>query len=96
MLRVRMLRTSYRRGIEMRSAGHRSRQTIRARTDKEGYNGFLYNRESSGDLAKKIILLRQTGHLPEMKQNALKSVENRFSIPTFAEEFISIINSKKA
>ena len=63
---------------------------------KEGYNGFLYNRESSGDLAKKIILLRQTGHLPEMKQNALKSVENRFSIPTFAEEFISIINSKKA
>lgn len=34
MLRVRMLRTSYRRGIEMRSAGHRSRQTIRARTDK--------------------------------------------------------------
>ena len=63
---------------------------------KEGYNGFLYNRESSGDLAQKIILLRQTGHLPEMKQNALKSVENRFSIPTFAEEFISIINSKKA
>ena len=63
---------------------------------KEGYNGFLYNRESSGDLAQKIILLRQTGYLPEMKQNALKSVENRFSIPTFAEEFISIINSKKA
>ena len=35
---------------------------------KEGYNGFLYNRESSGDLAQKIILLRQTGHLPEMNK----------------------------
>lgn len=43
----------------MRSAGHRSRQTFGQELIKEGYNGFLYNRESSGDLAQKIILLRQ-------------------------------------
>ena len=63
---------------------------------QDGYNGYLYNRDDSKDLARKIILLRQTGALPAMKINASKSVENRFSIPSFAQEFINILNPSKS
>ena len=63
---------------------------------QDGYNGYLYNRDDSKDLARKIILLRQTGALPATKINASKSVENRFSIPSFAQEFINIINPSKS
>lgn len=61
---------------------------------REGYNGFLYNRDDARELARKIVLLRQQD-LPTLKQNALNSVENRFSVHSFAEEFISIINPAK-
>ena len=60
---------------------------------QEGYNGFLYHRDNPQSLARKIIHLRQSQELATLKQNALKSVENRFSIPTFAQEFIAIINA---
>ena len=62
---------------------------------REGYNGFLYNRDDAHDLARKIILLRRQD-LSTLKQNALDSVENRFSVHSFAQDFTAIINPAKS
>ena len=62
---------------------------------KEGYNGYLYTRDDVAELAWKIIDLQQAD-LDKMKENALQSVKDQFPGQAFAEEFISIINSKKA
>ena len=62
---------------------------------REGYNGFLYNRDDARELARKIILLRRQD-LSTLKQNALDSVENRFSVHSFAQDFTAIINPAKS